>query len=169
MLSGQGVFQRISEFFRFSLISHTVIYVLGSQYNKDFIVCQVIQQPKRKPYKRAFLNCCFILAVSDIKSYFEAKTQILSSRCSPFHSSLLLKKHTSVCMPIISHNTPGSYPGNHDFALMKLTRCLCYQLIFFLATTTFWTDVIFVQFGKCTIYCFVMNMTTNCAHVLLHG
>ena len=61
-----------------------------------------------------------------------------------------------------------SYPGYHDFALVKLTKCLRYQLVFFLATTTFWTDVVLVQVFKQTIFGFVMNMTTHCAHVLLH-
>ena len=62
-----------------------------------------------------------------------------------------------------------SYPGNHDFLLVKLTKCLRYQLVFFLATTTFWTDVVFVQVFKHAVHGFVMNMTTHCAHVLLHG
>jgi hypothetical protein len=62
-----------------------------------------------------------------------------------------------------------SYPGYHDFVLVKLTKCLRYQLVFFLATTTFWTVVVFVQVFKQTIFGFVMNMTTHCAHVLLHG
>ncbi len=44
-----------------------------------------------------------------------------------------------------------------------------YQLILFFAATTLWTDVVFVQFFKQAIYSFVMNMTTHCAHVLLHG
>ena len=62
-----------------------------------------------------------------------------------------------------------SYPDNHDFAIVKLTKCLRYQLVFFLATTTFWTDVVFVQVFKHTMFGFVMNMTTHCTHVLLHG
>ena len=90
---GQCVFQRIGKFFGFSLFSHTVIYILGVQYNKDFIVCQE---------KRAL-------------------------------------------------------------------RPFLYQLVFFLATTTFWTDVVFVQVFKHAVYGFVMNMTTYCTHVLLHG
>jgi len=62
-----------------------------------------------------------------------------------------------------------SYPEKYDFVLVKLTKCLRYQLVFFLATTTFWTVVVFVQVFKQTIFGFVMNMTTHCAHVLLHG
>ena len=62
-----------------------------------------------------------------------------------------------------------SYPEKYDFVLVKLTKCLRYQLVFFLATTTFWTDVVFVQVFKHTIQGFVMNVTTYCAHVLLHG
>ena len=72
-------------------------------------------------------------------------------------------------MTIIQHHPPDSYPGDHDFAVVKLTKCLHYQLVFFLATTTFWTVVVFVQVFKHTIFGFVMNMTTHCAHVLLHG
>jgi hypothetical protein len=72
-------------------------------------------------------------------------------------------------MIIVQHNPPYSYPGDHDFVLVKLTKCLRYQLVFFLATTTFWTDVVFVQVFEYTILGFVMNMTTHCAHVLLHG
>jgi hypothetical protein len=71
-------------------------------------------------------------------------------------------------MIIVLHNTPESYPGNHDFAIMELTKCLRYQLVFFLAATTFWTDVVFVQVFKHAVHGFVMNMTTHCAHVLLH-
>ena len=62
-----------------------------------------------------------------------------------------------------------SYPDNYDFVLVILTKCLRYQLVFFLATTTFWTVVVFVQLFKQTIFGFVMNMATHCAHVLLHG
>jgi len=62
-----------------------------------------------------------------------------------------------------------SYPEKYDFVLVKLTKCLRYQLVFFLATTTFWTVVVFVQVFKHTIFGFVMNMTTYRAHVLLHG
>ena len=58
---------------------------------------------------------------------------------------------------------------NYDFNLVKLTKCLHYQLVFFLATTTFWTDVVFVQVFKHAVHGFVMNMTTYCTHVLLHG
>ena len=72
-------------------------------------------------------------------------------------------------MIIILHNLSNSYPDNYDFAIVKLTKCLRYQLVFFLATTTFWTDVIFVQVFKHTMLGFVMNMATYCAHVLLHG
>jgi hypothetical protein len=72
-------------------------------------------------------------------------------------------------MVIVLQKLPGSYPGNHDFDIMELTKCLRYQLVFFLATTTFWTDVVFVQVFKQAIFGFVMNMTTHCAHVLLHG
>jgi hypothetical protein len=61
-----------------------------------------------------------------------------------------------------------SYPEKYDFVLVKLTKCLRYQLVFFLATTTLWTDVVLVQVFKNTILGFVMNMTTHCAHVLLH-
>ena len=62
-----------------------------------------------------------------------------------------------------------SYPEKYDFVLVKLTKCLRYQLVFFLATTTFWTVVVFVQVFKQPIFSFVMNMATHCAHVLLHG
>ena len=62
-----------------------------------------------------------------------------------------------------------SYPEKYDFVLVKLTKCLRYQLVFFLATPTFWTVVIFVQLVKQPIFDFVMNVTTYCAHVLLHG
>ena len=62
-----------------------------------------------------------------------------------------------------------SYPEKYDFNLVKLTKCLRYQLVFFLATTTFWTVVVFVQVFKHAIHGLVMNMTTHCAHVLLHG
>jgi hypothetical protein len=72
-------------------------------------------------------------------------------------------------MVIVLQKLPGSYPGNHDFAIMELTKCLRYQLVFFLATTTFWTDVIFVQVFEHAVLGLVMNMTTHCAHVLLHG
>jgi len=72
-------------------------------------------------------------------------------------------------MIIILHNLSNSYPDNYDFAIVKLTKCLHYQLVFFLATTTFWTVVVFVQVFKHAIFGFVMNMTTHCAHVLLHG
>ena len=72
-------------------------------------------------------------------------------------------------MTIVQHNTSESYPEKYDFMLVKLTKCLRYQLVFFLATTTFWTDVVFGQFFKQAIFGFVMNMTTHCAHVLLHG
>ena len=72
-------------------------------------------------------------------------------------------------MTIILHDLSRSYPGDHDFVLVKSTKCLRYQLVFFLATTTFWTVVVFVQVFKQTIFGFVMNMTTYCAHVLLHG
>ena len=65
--------------------------------------------------------------------------------------------------------TTKSYPEKYDFVLVKLTKCLRYQLVFFLATTTFWTDVVFVQVFEYTMLGFVMNMTTYCAHVLLHG
>ena len=65
--------------------------------------------------------------------------------------------------------TTKSYPEKYDFVLVKFTKCLRYQLVFFLATTTFWTDVIFVQVFKHAVYGFVMNMTTYCTHVLLHG
>ena len=61
-----------------------------------------------------------------------------------------------------------SYPEKYDFVLVKFTKCLRYQLVFFLATTTFWTDVVFVQVFKHAVHGFVMNMTTHCAHVLLH-
>jgi hypothetical protein len=44
-----------------------------------------------------------------------------------------------------------------------------YQLRLFFAATTLWTDVVFVQVFEYTILGFVMNMTTHCAHVLLHG
>jgi len=62
-----------------------------------------------------------------------------------------------------------SHPEKYDFVLVKLTKCLRYQLVFFFAATALWTDVVFVQFFKQAIYSFVMNMTTHCAHVLLHG
>jgi len=62
-----------------------------------------------------------------------------------------------------------SYPEKYDFVLVKLTKCLRYQLVFFLATTTFWTDVVLVQVFEHAVHGFVMNMTTHCAHVLLHG
>ncbi len=62
-----------------------------------------------------------------------------------------------------------SYPEKYDFAIMELTKCLRYQLVFFLAATTFWTDVVLVQVFKHTVHGFVVNMTTHCAHVLLHG
>ena len=62
-----------------------------------------------------------------------------------------------------------SYPEKYDFVLVKLTKCLRYQLVFFLATTTFWTDVIFVQVFEHAVLGLVMNMTTHCAHVLLHS
>ena len=41
-----------------------------------------------------------------------------------------------------------SYPEKYDFVLVKLTKCLHYQLVFFFATTTFWTVVVFVQVFK---------------------
>ena len=72
-------------------------------------------------------------------------------------------------MTIVQHNTSESHPEKYDFMLVKLTKCLRYQLVFFLATTTFWTDVVFVQVFEHAVYGFVMNMTTHCAHVLLHG
>ena len=72
-------------------------------------------------------------------------------------------------MEIVLEKMVKSYPGNHDFAIMELTKCLRYQLVFFPATTTFRTDVVFVQVFKNLIYGFVMNMTAHCAHVLLHG
>jgi len=72
-------------------------------------------------------------------------------------------------MTIILQNQQKSYPDNYDFVLVKLTKCLRYQLVFFLATTTFWTVVVFVQVFKHAMLGFVMNMTTHCAHVLLHG
>ena len=62
-----------------------------------------------------------------------------------------------------------SYHDNYDFSIVKLTKCLRYQLVFFLATTTFWADVVFVQVFKHAMFGFVMNMTTYCTHVLLHG
>jgi len=39
--------------------------------------------------------------------------------------------------------TTKSHPEKYDFVLVKLTKCLRYQLVFFLATTTFWTVVVF--------------------------
>ena len=72
-------------------------------------------------------------------------------------------------MIIILQNQQKSYHDNYDFVLVKFTKCLRYQLVFFLATTTFWADVVFVQLFKQTILSFVMNMSTHCAHVLLHG
>ena len=72
-------------------------------------------------------------------------------------------------MTIILHDLSRSYRDNHDFEPVKQTKCLRYQLVLFLATTAFWTDVVFGQFFKQSIYSFVMNMTTHCAHVLLHG
>ena len=62
-----------------------------------------------------------------------------------------------------------SYPEKYDFVLVKQTKCLRYQLVFFLATTTVWTVVVFVQVFEHAVYGLVMNMTTYCAHVLLHG
>ena len=72
-------------------------------------------------------------------------------------------------MKIILQNQQKSYPDNYEFVLVKLTKCLHYQLVFFLATTTFWTVVVFVQVFKQAVHGFVMNVTTYCAHVLLHG
>ena len=72
-------------------------------------------------------------------------------------------------MKIILQNQQKSYPDNYEFVLVKLTKCLRYQLVFFLATTTLWTVVVFVQVFKQTMLGFVMNMTTHCTHVLLHG
>ena len=72
-------------------------------------------------------------------------------------------------MIIILQNQQNTYHDNYDFVLVKFTKCLRYQLIFFLATTTFWADVIFVQVFEHAVHGLVMNMTTYCAHVLLHG
>lgn len=56
MFFGQGVSECIGKFFRFS---HTVIYILGVQYNKDFIVCQWV-------LKSRLVNNCMLTHIHHI-------------------------------------------------------------------------------------------------------